>query len=117
LLSRSRELSTIFDGLPSLRPNPARVLSPISDDAVELGRGGDAFGIDSEVAVVGGLEEAAEAFVANHANHSFVALLQSLIQSSKRRFARGGIVARFRLIITNDVAATPCFALTCPDLS
>src|ERR1700684_4225023 len=60
-------------------------------DAVELGRGGAAFGSDSEVAVVGGLEEAAEAFVANH---GFVALPQSLIQSSKRRFARGGIVAR-----------------------
>src|SRR5664279_1734911 len=42
-------------------------------DAVKFSRGGDALGVDREVAVVGGLEEAAEAFIADH---GFVALLQ-----------------------------------------
>src|SRR5664279_1399767 len=83
-------------------------------DAVEFGGRGDTFGVDDEVAVGLGPEEAAEAFVADQ---RFVALVQGLFQSGQGRGARGGIVARFRLIIANDVAATPGVALTCLDLA
>src|SRR5271157_3398489 len=77
-------------------------------DAVEPGRGGDALGIDGEVAVVGGLEEAAEAFVADH---GFVALPQGLVQSGESRFAGRRIVAGFGLVVADDVAATARVAL------
>jgi len=66
------------------------------------------------VAVVGGLEEAAEAFVADH---GFVAPLQSLVQSGKGRSPGGGIVARFGLVVADDVAATARVALACLDLA
>src|SRR5271165_3975645 len=78
-------------------------------DAVEFGGRSDTLGVDAEVTVGLGLEEAAEAFVADQ---RFVALAQRLFQSGQGRFASGGIVARFRLIITDDVAATPGVALT-----
>jgi len=60
------------------------------------------------VAVIGGLEEATEAFVADH---GFVALLQRLVQSGKGGSPGGGIVARFRLVVADDVAATVRAAL------
>ena len=61
-----------------------------------------------------GLEESAEAFVADQ---RFVALAQRLFQSGNGRCASGGIVARFGLIITDDVAAAPGVALTRLDLA
>src|ERR1700678_155736 len=77
-------------------------------DAVELGRGGDALGIDGEVAIAFGLEEAAKAFVADH---GLVALPQGLVQSGEGRGAGGGIVAGFSLVVADDVAATMHVAL------
>src|ERR1035441_4970701 len=98
------------------RDNERRDLCIGADDidAVEFGGRGDTLGVDGEVAVSLGLEEAAEAFVADQ---GFVALAQRLFQSGKGRFASGGIVAGFRLIITDDVAATPRVALTRLDLA
>ena len=66
------------------------------------------------MAVSLGPEKAAEAFVADQ---RFVTLPQRLFQSGEGRCARGGIVARFGLIITDNVAATPRVALTRPDLA
>ena len=84
-------------------------------DAVEFRGRGDTLGVDGEVTVVLGLEEAAEAFVADQ---RFVALAQRLFQSGKSRFASGGIVASFGLVIADDVAATPRdVALTRLDLA
>jgi hypothetical protein len=83
-------------------------------DAVEFGRRGDTIRVDGEVAVGLDLEEPAEAFVADQ---RFVALAQRLFQSGKGGFASGGIVARFRLIITDNIAAAPDVALTRLDLA
>ena len=69
-------------------------------DAVEFGGRGDTIGVDGEVAVGLDLEEAAEAFVADQ---RFVALAQRLFQPGKGGFASGGIVARFGLIITDNI--------------
>ena len=83
-------------------------------DAVEFGGRGDTIWVDGEVAVGLDLEEAAEAFVADQ---RFVALAQRLFQSGKGGFASGGIVARFGLVITNNVTAAPRVALTRLDLA
>jgi hypothetical protein len=75
------------------RDNQRRDLHIGTDDidAVEFGGRGDTLGVDGEVAVAFGLEEAAEAFVADQ---RFVALTQRLFQSGKGGFASGGIVVR-----------------------
>ena len=72
------------------RDNQRRDLRIGTDDidAVEFGGRGDTLGVDGEVAVAFGLEEAAEAFVADQ---RFVALTQRLF-SPAGRLRDGGIV-------------------------
>src|SRR5271166_1188585 len=84
-------------------------------EAVELGGGGNTLGVDGEVAFTLGLDETAETSVADD---GLVTLPQGLVQSGEDRFAGGGVVAGFRLVVADDIAAMPRAAgLTLLDLA